>query len=58
MLSLLSIAGSEHSDHHRITEPMTQWMAPAVDTLLNQLSLTQFHDSQMCFFIYVHLLIC
>jgi hypothetical protein len=40
---LLKIAGQEHPDRHRPTAGIKQWMAPAVDTQLNQLFHTQFH---------------
>lgn len=41
---LLKIAGQEHADRHRPTEGIKQWMSPAVDTQLNQLFHTQFHQ--------------
>jgi hypothetical protein len=41
---VLKIAGQEHPDRHRPTEGIKQWMAPAVDTQLNQLFHTQFHQ--------------
>lgn len=40
---VLKIAGQEHPDRHRPTAGIKQWMAPAVDTQLNQLFHTQFH---------------
>jgi len=40
----LKIAGQEHPDRHRPAEDIKQWMAPAVDTQLNQLFHTQFHQ--------------
>lgn len=41
---VLKIAGQEHPDRHRPTAGIKQWMAPAVDTQLNQLFHTQFHQ--------------
>jgi hypothetical protein len=43
---VLKIAGQEHPDRHRPTEGIKQWMAPAVDTQLNQFFHTQFHQKQ------------
>jgi len=44
MMVLLKIAGQEHPDRHRPAEDIKQWMAAAVDTQLNQLFHTQFHQ--------------
>jgi len=43
----LKIAGQEHPDRHRPAEGIKQWMAPAVDTQLNQLFHTQFHHKTL-----------
>ena len=45
--TLLKIAGQEHPDRHRPTAGIKQWMAPAVDTQLNQLFRTQFHQTSV-----------
>jgi hypothetical protein len=42
--AVLKIAGQEHPDRHRPTLAIKQWMAPAVDTQLNQLFHTQFRQ--------------
>jgi hypothetical protein len=44
-LTLLKIAGQELPDRHIPTAGIKQWMAPAVDTQLNQLFHTQFHQT-------------
>lgn len=40
---MFKIAGQEHPGRRRSTQDVMQWMAPAVDTQLNQLFNPQFH---------------
>lgn len=46
LCKVLKIAGQEYPDRHRPTEGIKQWMAPAVDTQLNQLFHTHFHHEE------------
>jgi hypothetical protein len=41
---LLKISGPEHPDPHRPTAGIKQWIAPAINTQLNQLFHTSFHQ--------------
>ena len=44
MRKVLSIAGQEQPDHHRLTGDIKQWMASTVNTKLNQLFYTPFYS--------------